>query len=280
MIKKLVVTTLLVGLVGGLTVGGDACSYVKTAWNRVTNGVERSVPVEFQIDRARQLVEDLAPEVRRSMEIIAKEEIELERLGERIETQTEKAEKSKRDILRLQSDLAGDREVFRYAGHSYDRSEVADDLSRRFTRYKVSDETLEHLRKMRGARLANLDAARQKLTAMISAQKNLETDIMNLEAKRQLVEVAQASSDVVALDESRLSRAKGLIADIRSRLDVASRLANADTAFPGEIQLDAAESEDVREQVAAYFSLDGDESVATIEAGGKVAAVKASVTLE
>lgn len=280
MIKKIVVTTLLVGLLGGLTVGGDACSYAKTAWNRLTNGVERAVPVEFQIDRARQLVDDLAPEVRRSMEVIAKEEIELERLGERIDGQTAKADKSKRDILRLQADLTEDRDVFRYAGHSYDRCDVSEDLSRRFTRHKVADETLTHLRKMRNARLANLDAARQKLTAMMSAQKNLETDIMNLEAKRQLVQVAEASSDVVALDESRLSRAKGLIADIRSRLDVASRLANADVTFPGEIQLDPAESEDVREQVAAYFSLDVDESIATVEAGGKVAALKASITIE
>lgn len=280
MIKKIVVTTLLVGLVGGLTVGGDACSYAKTAWNRVTGSVKRAVPVEFQIDRARQMVQDLAPEVRRSMEVIAKEEIELERLGERLDVQSEKAGKSKRDILRLQADLSQDRDIFRYAGHSYDRTEVAEDLSRRFTRHKVADETLEHLRQMRGARLANLDAARQNLTAMMAAQKNLETDIMNLEAKRQLVEVAQASSDVVALDESQLSRAKGLIADIRSRLDVASRLANADVAFPGEIQLDPAESQDVREQVAAYFSLDAGEVIAKIEAGGKVAAMKASITIE
>lgn len=280
MIKKAVVSFLAVGLLGGLTLGTDACSYVKTAWNRVSGSVERSVPVEFQIDRARQLVADLAPEVRHSMEVIAKEEIELERLGDQIAAEEDKTAKSKRDILRLQADLSDDRDVFHYAGCSYDRADVVEDLSRRFTRHKVADETLEHMKQMRQARLANLDAARQKLTAMMAAQKNLETDIMNLEAKRQLVEVAEASSDVVALDESRLSRAKGLIADIRSKLDVAAKLANADTAYPGEIQLDPAESTDVREQVAGYFSLDVEESVAKIEAGGKVAAAKVSITLD
>lgn len=280
MIKKVIVSTLLAGLIGGLTLGTGAGSYVSTAWNRATDRVERAVPVEFQIDRARQMVRDLAPEVRRSMEVIAKEEIELERLGEQIETANEKTAKSKREILRLQSDLSTNRDVFRYAGHSYERSEVVEDLSRRFTRHKVADETLEHLTNMRDARTANLDAARQKLTAMIAAQKKLETDIMNLEAKRQLVEVAQASSDVVALDESQLSRAKDLIADIRSRLDVASRLANANTTFPGEIRLDPAESEDVSEQVAAYFSLEADTSLADVQPKGKVAAVSTTITLD
>ncbi|MEO0532006.1 MAG: hypothetical protein AAF266_15745 [Planctomycetota bacterium] len=280
MLKKIVVSTLLVGLVGGLTVGGDAFSYLSTACNRAGDSVQRAVPVEFQIDRARQMVRDLAPEVRRSMEVIAKEEIALERLNEQIEAQSAKAEKSEREIMRLQSDLSDDRDVFRYAGHSYERSEVVEDLSRRFTRHKVADETLTHLKEMQRARSANLDAARQKLTAMIAAQKKLETDILNLDAKRQLVEVAQASSDVVALDESQLSRAKGLIADIRSRLDVASRLANADTSYTGEIQLDPAESQDVQEQVAAYFGLQKGEATVSVEKGGKVAAVSASITLD
>lgn len=280
MIKKIVISTLLLGLIGGLTVGGDAFSYLSTACNRAGDTVQRAVPVEFQIDRARQMVRDLAPEVRRSMEVIAKEEIALERLAEQIDAQSTKAEKSEREIMRLQSDLSGTRDVFRYAGHSYDRSEVTEDLSRRFVRHKVADETLSHLQDMQRARTANLDAARQKLTAMIAAQKKLETDILNLDAKRQLVEVAQASSDVVALDESQLSRAKVLITDIRSRLDVASRLANADTTFPGEIQLDPIDSQDVQEQVAAYFGLGGSEATVSIEKGGKVAAISATIALD
>lgn len=280
MIKKILLSTLAVGVLGGLTVGRDACSYVKTAYNKATGAVEKTVPIEFQIDRARQMVHDLAPEVRRSMEVIAKEEIELERLADKIDAVQAKVDKSKSDLIRLQADLSTDRNVFRYAGHTYDRSEVVEDLSRRFVRHKVSDETLDHLRDMRSARQANLDAARQKLTAMIGAQKELETDITNLEAKRQLVEVAQASSEVL-LDDSRLARAKGLIADIRSRLDVSARLANADVAFPGEIQLDPAASRDVQEQVAAYFSLERDEAVA--DAGDdhrKVTAVSAKIVLD
>lgn len=254
MIKKTLMTALGVTLVAGLLFGSSAGSYLSTAYSKVTGSVEEAVPVEFQIDRARGMVKDLAPEIRHSMHVIAKEEIEVERLSKQITKAENNTDKSKEEILRLQADLADGRSSFRYAGHSYSREEVTQDLSRRFSRFKVSDETLAHLRGMYEARSKNLDAARQKLTAMVSAQKQLETDITNLEAKRKLVEVAQASSDVI-FDDSQLARAKELITDIRTRLDVAARLAHADVNYQAEIPLDAAESEDVTEQVAAYFEL-------------------------
>lgn len=254
MLKKALTTGLGIVLGSTLLFGTGAWSYVKTACNRVGQAAEDSVPIDFQIDRARQMVADLAPEVRQSMHVIAKEEIALESLDKQIASAEEKADKSKGEILRLQSDLSDGRTVFRYAGHSYSREEVTEDLSRRFSRFKVTDETLDHLRGMRDARSKNLDAARKKLTAMISAQKKLETDIANLEAKRKLVEVAQASSEVV-FDDSQLAQAKELISDIRTKLDVAAKLANADVNVHAEIPLDAEESADVTEQVAAYFEL-------------------------
>jgi hypothetical protein len=44
--------------------------------------------------------------------------------------------------------------------------------------------------------------------------------------------------------------------EIRTKLDVAAKLANADTEFHDEIQLDETEAEDVSQQVAEYFGLD------------------------
>lgn len=255
MCRKLITLTLAVGIVAGLTLGRDAFSYLSTAFNQARTSVKESVPVGFQIERARELVQNLAPEVRRSMQVIAKEEIELDKLNEQISDAEQRAEKSKQSIVRLQTDLRSGQSRFRYAGHSYTRAEVSEDLSRRFTRHKIGDETLTHLCEMRDARQHNLDAARQKLTAMIAAQKKLETDIVNLEAKQRLVSVAQATSDAV-LDDSQLARAEELIAEIRTRLDVSARLANADVAYPGEIVLDHADPSDVVDQVAAYFQIE------------------------
>lgn len=276
MFKKIIVSTLAVGITAGVLLGSDAFSYLSTLCKQATDGVQQSVPVGFQIERARQLVQNLDPEVRRSMQVIAREEIEIQRLNERIQKSEQQAETSKNDIMRLQSDLSTNENKFRYVGRSYTRDQVSEDLSRRFLRHKVRDETLGHLTQMRDARETNLDAARQKLTAMISAKNQLEADIVNLEAKQKLVTVAQASSDLM-LDDSQLARAKGLVTDIRSRLDVSARLANADTDFVSEIKLDPASSEEVTEQVAAYFGLEqsNDELIVT-----EPKATLASVTRE
>ena len=80
--------------------------------------------------------------------------------------------------------------------------------------------------------------------------------MQNLEAKRKLVEVAQASSDYV-FDDSQLARAKELINDIRTRLDVAAKLANADVNVQTEIALDDSAPADITDQVTQYFKLDG-----------------------
>jgi hypothetical protein len=263
MCKKLFLTALTVTLVGGLVFGTSAWSYLTTSAERVSQTVENSVPIEFQIDRARNMVRDLEPEIRRSMHVIAKEEVEVEQLDNRIQSAETKGDKDKKDILRLQSDLQTGKSVFRYAGNQYTCDEVKQDLARRFARFKTSDATLGSLCDMRDARQRNLEAARQKLAAMMSAQRQLLVEVENLEAKLKLVEVAQASSDL-HLDDSQLARAKALMVDIHARLEVAAKLANADTSFQDEIPLDAPAPDNITDQVAEYFQIGATPSTITV----------------
>lgn len=256
MIKKALFSVVALGLTTVVLFGRDAASYVSTTYHQLTSSVKESVPVEFQIDRARAMVRDLEPEIRRSMHVIAKEEVALEQLNAQIAGSEQKAEKDKSEILRLQSDLGQNKDLYRYASRSYTPEQVKQDLSRRFSRFKVTDETLMNLKSMRDARERNLDAAQQKLAAMINARRKLEVDVQNLEAKHKLVEVAQASSEYI-FDDSQLARAKELISDIRTQLDVAAKLANADVNIETEIPLDDTAPTDITDQVAEYFSLGG-----------------------
>jgi len=260
MIKKALLLTVGLAVTMVVLFGRDAASYVGTTYHRLTSSVQESVPVEFQIDRARQMVRDLEPEIRRSMHVIAKEEVAVEQLNQQIDVSQEKTEKEKHDILRLQADLGKNKDVYRYASRTYSADDVKQDLARRFNRFKVADDTLASMKSMRDAREKNLDAAQQKLAALVNARRKLEVDVQNLEAKRKLVEVAQASSEFV-FDDSQLARAKELITDIRTRLDVAAKLANADVDVEIEIPLDEATPSDITDQVADYFKLDAsDES--------------------
>ncbi len=254
MFSKLILSSLCVGGLGIAILGTNACSYLTTGYNRAADSVTQSIPIEFQIDRARDMIDQLTPEIRRSMHIIAKEEVALEQLNSRIETAEKRAAKSKTDIMHLQADLNTGAKTFHYAGHSYSVSDVKRDLSRRFNRHKTADDTIKNLLAMQTARNNNLDAAQQKLQSLQNAQRALEVDVENLLAKHKLVEVAQATSDL-NIDDSQLAKTKELIADIRARLDVTSRLANAATIHPAEIRLEDETSSDIIEQVASYFEI-------------------------
>jgi hypothetical protein len=257
MIKKVILVATGLGVTTLVLFGRDAASYVSTTYHKLTSSVQESVPVEFQIDRARQMVKDLEPEIRNSMHVIAKEEVALEQLNHQIDANQARADKDKGDILRLQADLGSNKKAYRYASRSYTSDEVKQDLARRFSRFKVADDTLNSMKQMRDAREKNLDAAQQKLAAMINARHKLDVDIQNLEAKRKLVEVAQASSEYV-FDDSQLARCKELIGDIRTRLDVAAKLANADITVETEIPLDEVAPADITDQVTEYFKLNGE----------------------
>jgi chromosome segregation ATPase len=254
MIRKALFTVVALGLATVFLFGRDAASYVTTTYHRLTGAVKESVPIEFQIDRAQSMVRDLEPEIRRSMHVIAKEEVAVEQLNKQVSSSEEKVGKDKREILRLQADLSQNKDVYRYASQNYTAGEVKQDLTRRFNRFKVTDDTLSSLKSMRDARERNLDAAQQKLAAMIDARRKLEVDVENLKAKHKLVQVAQATSDY-QFDESQLARAKELITDIRTQLDVAAKLANADVNVQAEIPLDESAATDITDQVAEYFGL-------------------------
>ena len=252
MIKKVIFLGGSVLLVGLFLFGRDAVSYVSTSAGSVKDSVHESVPIEFQIERARNMIKDLVPEVRKNMHIIAKEEVEVKRLEEQIAKGQANLEKEQSHLMRLKSDLASGKEVFRYAGRNYTTEQVRTDLANRFERYKTSDATLASLRQISTARQRSLEAARQKLEGMLASKRQLEVEIENLEARVQMLAANEATSEF-GFDDTRLGRVKELVQNLKTRLDVADRLMDAQNEFQGEIPLDSVAPEDICEQVTEYF---------------------------
>jgi phage shock protein A len=211
------------------------------------------VPIEFEIERARRMVKNLVPDIRKNMHVIAQEEVEVERLDKQIVQTGATMEKDRAEIMRLKSDLAVVQPVYHYGGREYTVKQVKTDLSNRFERYKTHDATLGSLRELQSARRKSLDAARQKLEGMLAARRQLEVDVEHLEAQFKMVEVAQTTSEF-NIDDSQLGRVKDLIADVRARLNVAERLAHAQCDLDSEISLGGPQSENIVDQVTEYFN--------------------------
>ncbi len=253
MIRKMLIIgggTVLLGL---FLFGRSAYSYLRTSCGYVTDAVQEAVPIDFQIDRARGMVQDLVPEVRKNMHVIAKEEVDVQRLDEQIADGESRLAKDKNQLLRLKTDVGSGDTAFRYAGRSYTVDEVRSDLANRFDRYKTAEATLESLKEVRSARQKSLVAAREKLEGMLAAKRRLQVEVENLEARLQMVAAAKATSDY-QFDESRLGRVKELVASLRTRLDVAEKLVNAEASYHDEIPLDKSAPENIVEQVTEYFA--------------------------
>jgi hypothetical protein len=253
MIKRL----LMVGggtlVLSTLLFGRDVASYIRTSATCVRDSVQSSVPIDFQIQRARTMIDDLVPEVRKNMHVIAKEEVEVKRLGEQIDGAATNLNREKSQILELKTALASGKHSFHYGDRDYSAEDVKSDLAHRFERYKTNEATLASLKEIRKARERSLAAARQKLDGMLASRRQLQVDVENLEARTQMVAAAQATSNY-QFDDSQLGRAKELVSNLRTRLEVAEKLVNAEVNYQGEIPVDKATPANIADQVSEYFA--------------------------
>ena len=247
-------------LLAGLLFGREAVSYVKTSAGWMHQTVKDSVPIEFELERARKMIRDLDPEIRKNMTLIAREEVAVERLAESIQQNESQLAQTKGDIQKLNEDLRSGDEYFVYAKRTYSAKQVRDDLENRFQRFKSKEEAVGHLRKVLDARRSALQAAQEKLEAMMASKSQLEVDVEQLEARMKMVQVAQTRSNF-NFDDSHLARTKSLLTDIQARIDVAARLANADEHYHEEIPVRSAEAsaEDISNEITRYFESHSDD---------------------
>lgn len=247
-------------LLMGLVFGRDGFSYAATSLGWMRQSVSDSVPVAFELQRARDMIKGLRPEIENNMRLIAKEEVELHGLKQQLAVGEKSLAKSKSEIERLTNDLKRGDSTFVYCGKSYSAKAVETDLTQRFETYKVKEATIEKLGQIISARERGLIAGREKLKAMQGAKTQLEVDVANLEARMEMVRVAQTTSEF-NFDDSRLARTKELVKNIGTKIEVAEKLVNADTTYPGQIALDEPESSNITEQITNYFE-NSDDSVA------------------
>ncbi len=253
MIKRLVLGGVVVVLVGLLFLGRDAVSYVRTSVGWMKDSVKSSVPVEFEIGRARRMIKDLEPEVRKNVHAIAKEEVEVEKLQKQIADTEARLAKEKQEMLKLHADAKSGKQSFEYAGRTYNAEQVRADLATRFARFTTTEATANSWKETLRARQKSLEAAQLKLKGMLDARRQLLVEVENLEARRQMIAAAQTTSNY-NFDDSHLSRVKELVGDLETRLQVAERLVSSEGYYQGEIPVSQPAPGNILEQISEHFA--------------------------
>src|SRR5687767_15974411 len=84
MVKLGLLTVAGVALVGGVVFGRELCSYVSSSARSVRHAVKDAGPIEFELRRARDLVDDSAPEMQANVRLTAQQAVEIERLRKEV----------------------------------------------------------------------------------------------------------------------------------------------------------------------------------------------------
>jgi phage shock protein A len=255
MIKKTLLGIVALAVVGTFVFGRDAVSYVKTGCKNVRNAVKSEVPLEFEIARAQSLVDQLVPDIRNCMRVIAEQQVDVEYRQAALVQKEAALTRQKDAIFAMRTDLASGKTAFQYASHTYSSQEVSRDLANRFERYKSADELIAADRTILQARRQTLVANSEKLDGMLKAKKDLEVKLEQLQARVHTVRAAETAS-AASIDDSNLSRARALITDLNKQLDVKQRILDAEAKFQGMIPVEEATPAvpvDLNQQIEAYF---------------------------
>jgi len=251
-IKRGVIATVGLTLVGGLLFGDDLVSYVKSSAHSIRGHVKSAVPIEFELTRARDLLDEIIPEMRANVRRIATEEVELASLKADIQASGEKLTEERARVAKLR-DVAGIQQAsYRIGGRKYTRQQVVEDLSRRFDRVKEAEAVLAGKQRLLTQREASLAAAEQMLAKTRSQKALLKDKIDSLTSQHRLVQAAAVGSHV-QMDNSKLAQTEKLIGEIKKRLDVAERVLARESEFVQPIEVSVVDEDDLFAQVDEYL---------------------------
>lgn len=267
MIKKALIGGVAAAGLGTFVFGTSALSYLQTGVREAREAVRAEVPLDFEIARARQEIEKIAPEIEQCMHVIAEQQYDIEQREADIARREADLAKQKEAILALRSDLDSGKQFVSYAGRSFSAEDVREDLARRFDRFKTAEETLKRDQQVVDARRTALAKNEEKLDNWLAVKKDLAVKVENLEARLAAVQASEAVSDL-RIDDSQLARAKALIQDLDKKIGTRETMLSNEGRFTGEIPVELDReakqaTENVEEKVDAYF---GQQAEAPVEA--------------
>ena len=268
MIKYGLISAVVLAVVGGGLFGTDLISYVSSSARSLRTSVKDSVPMEFELQRARDLLDEIVPEMHANIRLIAEEEVEVDGLKKDISRCETSLADGRAKIEKLGGLLASEGTYFTLSSRRHSRDAVKGELSRRFEQHKEAEVVLAGKQRLLTTREKSLAAAIQMLSKARTQKAVLADRIESLAAQHRLVRAASVGSRF-QVETSKLAQTDKLIRDIKKRLDVAERVLAHEGRFVEQMEVDVVDEGDLLTQVREHF--DGGvvtEALASDDGGG------------
>lgn len=243
MVSKLIKPAAL-AVVGAVLLGfflfrGSFLSYVQTSSRMVQKAAQDSVSVEFELQRARDMVDEILPQLQANVRLIAEDEVEIATLKKDIAASQEKLVQRQEKLTQLRGKMNVQQVSYRVGDHEISRDHMTQQLSQQFSRYREAELILDSKEQLLQTRQKSLQNAMLMHDRAKHQKLQLEQKIEALIAQHRLVKSSSIGTQV-AVDGSQLNRADQLLAQIQRRLDVSQRVLAHESDLH-EIQLDTDE---------------------------------------
>lgn len=240
-------------LAGGLVFGTDLLSYAKSSAYSVRSAVKDSVPVEFELKRARDLLDEIVPEMHANIKLIAQQEVEIAGLKKDLAASEKSLAEEQARVQKLRESLLTSQVAFTVGGVTYNREQVKEELGRRFDRYKEAEVVLASKKRLLDNRERTLAASVQTIERTRSQKALLENQIAALESQFRLIQAASVGSSN-SIDHSKLAQTEKLISQVKKQLDVAERVLAHEAKFIQPMNIDVVDEKHLLAEVEEHFS--------------------------
>jgi chromosome segregation ATPase len=226
--------------------GTSAPSYVRTAFHKVRGHAHKAVPVQFEIDRAREEVRRLEGPIKDAVETYCRTEVEVKWLKEEITTVKNNLERQKKG---LQAALERNKGDLRLTGSvDYAGEELKADAKRRLDIFRYDSQILRDKESTLKAKQKIMDSARQQLANLNAQKRELMTRLDSIEARLQHIQAAQQKNEFT-FDESPLSQAKKDVSDLEKRVEVQARISEVEGNLSDTLPVDLEPGRDVFKEI-------------------------------
>ncbi len=231
MIKKGVLGAALAAGALYLAFGTSAPSYVRTAFHKVRGHAHDAVPVQFEIDRAREEIVRLEKPIKETAEVYFRTEVESEQLEREITLTRANLDKEQNALMALKDQVkTGD---LKLTGNvRYTTDEVKAELARRWDHYRINSSTLREKEATLKTKRKIMEAAHQQLDTLRSQRREMAAKLNSIEARLQQIEAAKQKNEFnFKEDDSQLAAARANLADLEKRVEVQARMAEVEGRF-------------------------------------------------
>lgn len=252
MCRKFCGGLVMLGVGAYLLTGTSLGSYVRTAYTQTVGYCKGQIPIEFQIDRAKQLIAELDPEIQRAARDIAVEEVRVSRLKSDIAKAQSELDEQQVAIMSIRQQIKKGLTSYQIGHRQYSPADLERDLARRFRSFKVAHETVKQRMELLSARDTKLVAARDTYGELIATKKELEQEIEGLDSEQKVLEAKKLAKRIV-IDEGRFNEARKAIDEIRERLAVDQKLIEHEGYMVDPIPVEELPPANLTDEIDAFF---------------------------